>query len=723
MSALQPWPVGLLLLLGGAAQAQVSAPTLTRAPAASSTDAFASFAFSAGPVQGYECAHNDGAYADCSSPHTLPALTRGSHRFAVRAVALDGQRSAATVHTWSVQSVFGTPNPDLIATTQQPSPAAPNSWRGIFRINCAFSHGAYDDPVVYPGQPYAAHQHSFYGFLGARYGTTVESMFAAEAIHAGSVSSCQGDRLNRSAYWVSTLLAPRYVNGARATDEHGQPAWQSVPAVAGNDDEAHEIFYYSAGIDDVAAIQSIPPGLKMIAGKASTGPASTPQAFTVARWHCQSWNSSDAGNPRWSATIPECVAPDRLRFDLFFPSCWNGRDLDSADHQSHLAYPVTTGQTTACPASHPVPIVRVSYHYAFGVRPENADPTSRSSRGWRLSSDMYAVSATQAGGLSLHGDWVNGWHVEVLQTVLDSCIKRRLDCHDGNLANGWRLSGTTTGTGREPAVIAEGLGPHHAGSHAMPTRGLWWDRARSGHGFDLQRVDDQYALAFYTYGSDGLSVWYLGTGPMRGTLFATELQRYDYASTRSPRQRPIAASASLATLRFDSAATHSACRDGVNRSDAVELAVLDLEIDGRRVSWCVEPLKFGQGAVQPDFNGLWYRPDDAGWGLTLGTSARPAGAVGVTVLYAYDSAGNGRWLLGSAEAATVGQLSTIELLGYRGACPGCPATPIVSSPAGSLRWQLSTSTGSNLITIDAVMPGDSTARWLRTQTPVVRLSH
>ena len=153
--------------------------------------------------------------------------------------------------------------------------------------------------------------------------------------------------------------------------------------------------------------------------------------------------------------------PDRLRFDLFFPSCWNGVDLDSADHKSHMAYPETVAGITRCPSSHPVPLPRVSYHYAFPVKPENVDPVSQSTRGWRLAADSYTVSLAEAGGYSLHGDWINGWHVEAMNALITHCIKGALDCHDGNLANGFRLSGTAAGRQNTLTVINQGMGNGH----------------------------------------------------------------------------------------------------------------------------------------------------------------------------------------------------------------------------------------------------------------------
>lgn len=437
---------------------QGPAATISAQPAPVTKDPFASLTFAASGATRFECSLDGAAATACESPHLVFPLDPGEHRLTVTAFDTADRAGDPATARWTVSSIFGdafdnTIHPELIRTTQQPSAVAPNSWRGILRLNCDFSHSAYDDPVVYPGQAGRAHLHRFYGNTRLDHTSTVESLLT------GGESSCQGNTLNRSAYWIPAVLAPSYnpTTGARLTDGNGDPAWKVVPGVVGNDDVAHEIFYYSAGVSDLASIRTIPLGLKMIAGD-HMGMPGMAQDTAIARWHCQSWESSDGANPRWSASIPQCSAPDRVRMDLFFPSCWNGRDLDSADHKSHMAYPVTSGGRSECPASHPVPIVRVSYHYAFGVLPDVYDPATRSSRGWRMASDMYSASTTTPGGMSLHGDWINAWHPEALAMILSSCIQRGLDCHDGNLANGFRLSGTRPGTQASPAIVNEGRG-------------------------------------------------------------------------------------------------------------------------------------------------------------------------------------------------------------------------------------------------------------------------
>lgn len=429
--------------------------TFSQTPQSSTTDHYAKFAYGAADAATYQCRLDSDDFSACEDSAFYLAVGTGSHQFDVQAIAADGTEGDVVSFSWQVQSLSLNDHEDFVPTNVSPSAAAPNSWRGIIRINCDFAHSSYNDPIVFPDQENAAHLHRFYG------NTLVDHTTTAESLYSTGESSCQGNVLNRSAYWVPALLAPLFdpSTGERVLDANGEPAWQRVPAVVGNDDEAHEVFYYSAGVDDLASIQPVPAGLRIIAGDHTTMPGQT-QDTSIVRWHCQSWESDDATNPQFSATIPECIAPDRVRMDIFFPSCWDGQNLDSADHKSHMAYPVNDGgpNGTHCPSSHPVPVARPSYHYAFGVKPEVYDPVRLSSYGWRFASDMYTVTGDTPGGLSLHGDWFNGWHPEVMQMLVDGCIKLGLDCHDGNLAQGYRLSGTRAGTQVEPEIVNKGLG-------------------------------------------------------------------------------------------------------------------------------------------------------------------------------------------------------------------------------------------------------------------------
>lgn len=721
----------LAFLLPPGAFAQPLFVQFPQVPPSTTSSAHATLHFQAEAAQSFECALDDAGFLPCTSPMTVFGLAPGEHRIRVRALAQDGRAGDAAESRWTQTSIEGGNHPDLLRTTQQPAPVAPNGWRGILRINCDFSHAAYDDPLVYPDRAWAAHLHGFYGLFDVDAGTDIAAMYRVSLRADGRVSSCQGNDLNRSAYWVPALLAPKYAaDGRRELDRFGEPAWTRVEAVVGGDDEAHEVFYYSAGIDALETIQPLPPGLAMIAGDMRATPA-TPQSAAVVRWHCQTWQSNDATNPRFSATIPECTAPDRLRADLFFPSCWNGRDLDSADHRSHIAYPQTDaqGRNPTCPATHPVPVVRVSYHYAFPVKPDTADPATRSTRGWRLASDGYEATPAAPGGASLHGDWINGWHPEAMQAIVDTCIRQGLDCHDGNLGNGWRLSGTAEGSGHAPEIIAQGMGPGHVGHFGgaplpdplPPVRGLWFDRARDGHGIDLQTVAGSTMVLMYSYDGDGRTVWLFGVGRAEGGILSVPVANFDYDPARLPRQRPTGAGNDRIDLRFDAPDSHSACLDGVDRTDALTLLAMEAQIGGERLQWCLEPLPIGgHQRAQPDLTGSWYAGEhDSGWGLSLQSHAHAGENIVVGILYYYDASGTGRWAFGSTRAPIGTPLATLALHDYRGYCRTCAPLPYQTRAVGELQLRWDTADGDRA---DLWIDYGAGNRWLREDTPLQRLS-
>src|SRR6478752_5197313 len=70
---------------------------------------------------------------------------------------------------------------------------------GTFRIPCAYSHMAYDDPIVFAGSPGASHLHVFFG------NTSVDANSTQQSLDAGG-STCRGGTANRSAYWMPAMI-------------------------------------------------------------------------------------------------------------------------------------------------------------------------------------------------------------------------------------------------------------------------------------------------------------------------------------------------------------------------------------------------------------------------------------------------------------------------------------------------------------------------------------
>ena len=252
---------------------------------------------------------------------------------------------------------------------------------GAFREPCAFSHMAYDDPIVYPGRPGVSHLHTFFGNTGANAHST------AASIAGSGNSTCAGGTLNRTAYWVPSMI----------DTADGRPI---APT--------NSLIYYKTGYLGVKPVdvKAIPNGLRLIAGNsASTGP----QAMTG--FACV----GNGDNNRYD-TIPACPAGSDVVQSIAFPQCWDGVNLDSPDHKSHMAY-----AWGGCPSTHPVALPEIAFQIHYKVTAES--PPTR----WRLSSDNYDTS--KPGGYSSHADWFMGWNEAIMQTFTRSCLNASADCH------------------------------------------------------------------------------------------------------------------------------------------------------------------------------------------------------------------------------------------------------------------------------------------------------
>ena len=67
-----------------------------------------------------------------------------------------------------------------------------------------------------------------------------------------------------------------------------------------------------------------------------------------------------------TAEFPQKPCPGGIRATLIFPSCWDGKNLDSPDHRSHVAYaPGSALAGDKCPSTHPVRIPQVMYEIMY----------------------------------------------------------------------------------------------------------------------------------------------------------------------------------------------------------------------------------------------------------------------------------------------------------------------------------------------------------------------
>jgi len=215
------------------------------------------------------------------------------------------------------------------------------------RIQCDVGQVDNVDPIVMPGMAGMSHYHQFFGNLSTDENTTPASLLANRP------STCR-NRADFSAYWAPQL-------------------WQGSTAIA----PTSITILYAKTV--TSAVVAHPAGMALIAGNAK---ATTAQDLSVVSWYCG--NNVQNG----SATPPVCTDNQDLVGLIRFPECWNGKDLDSTDHKSHVTYAVNGGCAAGTVA---LPQIQMHIHYP-------------------AQTDVSTLAMSSGSIYSLHADFMNGWN-------------------------------------------------------------------------------------------------------------------------------------------------------------------------------------------------------------------------------------------------------------------------------------------------------------------------
>jgi hypothetical protein len=289
----------------------------------------------------------------------------------------------------------------------QPAEAAVDvAWN----MHCLVSHTSRDDPIVFPGRSGAAHQHTFVGNRSTDANTTTDSLLK-------NSSTCQRGFQNtdRSAYWVPAL--------------YKKQADGSLKEVRGNDKEQNSTIYYRRnGGATGDKVSPIPQGLRMIAGDAK---ATAPTKQLNTAYRCRGLEQNFVGPS--TAHIPDCTSGQFIQALVRFPDCWDGKNLDSPDHQSHMAY--SSGKQKSCPQTHPVKVPKITFEMQY----KNA--TGKGSQ--------YVLSS--GGQYSLHADFFAAWDQKVQSALINSCL------NVGKKCTGIKLSEVNLSAASKDAATAKRL--------------------------------------------------------------------------------------------------------------------------------------------------------------------------------------------------------------------------------------------------------------------------
>ncbi|KAM0321384.1 hypothetical protein ACHAQA_010148 [Verticillium albo-atrum] len=196
------------------------------------------------------------------------------------------------------------------------------------------------DPIVNPGA-LSGHVHTVMGGSGFNF-----TMGYDQAI-SSACSTCKV-RQDLSNYWIPNLYYQR---------EDGK--FESVKQLGGM------LVYYLQRFDAQDpeyenGLLAFPPGFQMLAGDPHLRSFGNTLEQRAISYVCLGVSGPETHE------FPPHNCPNGLRVQVIFPSCWDGHNLDSPNHKSHVAYPSLV-DNGVCPESHPKRFITLFYEVTFQI--------------------------------------------------------------------------------------------------------------------------------------------------------------------------------------------------------------------------------------------------------------------------------------------------------------------------------------------------------------------